>query len=128
MLPSMTSGNDRHPHHGIDYVEIPTTNMDATKAFYAAAFGWTFTEYGPGYTGYVDHARGDLEAGGFVLQEAVVPGGALVIVFSSDLEATSSRVRDAGGTITKEIFSFPGGKRFHFTDPSGIELAVWSLA
>jgi predicted enzyme related to lactoylglutathione lyase len=115
-----------HPHHGIDYVEIPTTNMVASKAFYAASFGWRFNDYGPGYTGYVDGARGDTEAGGFTLAETVTPGGALVILYSTDLDATLARVREAGGTITKEVFDFPGGRRFQFQDPSGIELAVWS--
>ena len=66
----MSSGG-HHPHLGIDYIEIPVLDMDATKKFYAASFGWRFTDYGPGYTGYVDGARGDQEAGGFRLEQSV---------------------------------------------------------
>jgi len=123
----MSTDEANHPHHGIDYIEIPTTDMDATKKFFAASFGWRFNDYGPGYAGYIDGARGDQEAGGFRLEDTVTSGGALVILYSTDLESTAARVRDAGGKITKEIFDFPGGRRFHFEDPSGIEHGVWSL-
>ena len=119
-------GEGTHPHHGIDYIEIPASDMAASKSFYTAAFGWRFNDYGPGYAGFVDGARGDLEAGGLRLEDRVTAGGALVILYSSDLDATLAAVKDAGATITKEIFPFPGGRRFHFADPSGIELAVWS--
>lgn len=121
----MSEAEVTHPHHGIDYIEIPTRDMAASQAFYSAAFEWRFNDYGPGYAGYVDGARGDLEAGGLALVDSVVPGGALVILYSRDLEATFAAVREAGATITKEIFAFPGGRRFQFEDPSGIELAVW---
>lgn len=113
-------------HHGLDYIELPATDLEAAKAFYGAAFGWTFQDYGPGYAGFVDHARGEREAGGFTLVESVGEGGALVVLWSDDLEATLASVEAAGGTIEKAIFSFPGGRRFQFRDPSGLELAVWS--
>ena len=100
--------------------------MQATKAFYGASFGWRFNDYGPGYCGYVDGARGDQEAGGFRLEETVKSGGPLVVLYSKELEATVAKVKEAGGKITKEIFDFPGGRRFEFTDPNGNELAVWS--
>jgi predicted enzyme related to lactoylglutathione lyase len=106
----------------IDYIEFQTTNMDETKKFYIGAFGWKFTDYGPDYASFED---GRL-TGGFVLAESVATGGALVILYALNLEGTETRVKAHGGTIAKKIFEFPGGRRFHFTDPSGNELAVWS--
>ncbi len=113
-------------HHGIDYIELPTTDIAAAKRFYAAAFGWTFPDYGPAYAGFVDHARGEREAGGLTVVESVGEGGVLVVLWSDDLEATLAAVESAGGAISQQIFSFPGGRRFQFRDPSGLELAVWS--
>ena len=110
-------------HHTIDYIEIYVTDMSAAQQFYTAAFGWEFTDYAPTYAGI---KRGTGEAGGICEVEAVTPGGCLVILYSNDLEATAEQVVSAGGEICKEIFSFPGGRRFHFHDPSGNELAVWS--
>jgi len=106
----------------IDYIEFRATDLAAIKSFYGEAFGWKFTDYGPDYTSFED---GRL-TGGFHAADKVEKGGVLVVLFAVDLEATESRVRAAGGTIVKEIFSFPGGRRFHFADPSGNELAVWS--
>ena len=106
----------------IDYIEMPATNIAATKKFYVDAFGWKFTDYGPDYTSFAD---GRL-SGGFTKATAVQRGGALIVIFAVDLADAEQRVRAAGGTITKPVFSFPGGHRFHFTDPSGNELAVWS--
>ena len=106
----------------IDYIEMPATNIAATKKFYVDAFGWKFTDYGPDYTSFAD---GRL-SGGFTKATTVQRGGALVVIFAVDLADAEKRVRAAGGTITKPVFSFPGGHRFHFTDPSGNELAVWS--
>jgi predicted enzyme related to lactoylglutathione lyase len=114
------------PHHGIDYVELPVTDIARSKAFYGAAFGWRFTDYGPAYTGFVDGARGEREAGGFALADAVTPGGPLVVIGSDDLEASLAAVQAAGGSITKPIFTFPGGRRFELEDPDGHRLAVWS--
>lgn len=106
----------------IDYIEMSATNIATTKKFYVDAFGWKFTDYGPDYTSFAD---GRL-AGGFTKAATVQRGGALIVIFALDLADAEKRVRAAGGTITKPVFSFPGGRRFHFTDPSGNELAVWS--
>ncbi len=106
----------------IDYIELPASDVPRTKQFYAAAFGWQFTDYGPDYTSFSD---GRL-AGGFTT-EAHAPGtGILLVLYAEDLAAAQKRVEAAGGTIVKPAFEFPGGRRFHFTDPNGNELAVWS--
>jgi predicted enzyme related to lactoylglutathione lyase len=118
-----------HIHHALNYVELVVADLAASKRFYAAAFGWRFNEYGPEYAGFVDRPDGEKEAGGMRQDPAYAgSGGAgpLVILYSNGLEATRDRVCGAGGTITKAIFAFPGGRRFHFADPSGNELAVWS--
>ena len=114
---------DTHVHHSIDYIEFSVTDMAESKRFYGAAFDWTFTDYGPDYTGI---RKPDGEAGGFRLVPEVSTGGPLVVLYSSDLDLTLRRVREAGGRILEEPFDFPGGRRFHFADPSGNELAVWS--
>jgi predicted enzyme related to lactoylglutathione lyase len=111
-----------HEHHAIDYIEITVTDVAAAKAFYAAAFDWTFNDYGPGYAGIQGSAR---EQGGLA-QGTPVRGGPLVVLFSTDLDATVAKVRAAGGTITKMPFEFPGGRRFQFLDPAGNELGVWA--
>jgi len=115
-----------HAHHAFDYVEIPTLDIEASERFYSDAFGWTFTAYGPGYRGIV--TPDGREGGGLSLVGEVKPGGALVVLFSRDLPASRDSVRDAGGDIVRDIFDFPGGRRFHFADPSGVELAVWGFA
>ncbi len=117
----MTDHN--HIHHGIDYIEISVTDMAESKRFYEAAFGWKFNDYGPGYAGIKKQSG---EAGGLCLEPKVSVGGPLVILYSNDLDTTLAKVREAGGRIAKEPFDFPGGRRFHFEDPSGNELAVWS--
>jgi hypothetical protein len=109
-----------HPENGIIYIELPGQDLTALKAFYQKAFDWTFTDYGPDYTCFSAGAI----AGGFTRAEPVVAGGALVVLFSSDLEARLDRVLKAGGKLVKEIFPYPGGRRFHFADPSGNVLAV----
>lgn len=114
-------------HHAIDYIELNVTDLAASKAFYADAFGWRFNDYGPGYAGIVA-PDGEGEVGGLNASGAVVRGGPLVILFSDDLEATVAAVRSAGGEIVEEPYDFPGGRRFHFTDPSGNELAAWAQA
>ena len=106
----------------IDYIELPATDIAATRRFYVDAFGWKFTDYGPTYTSFED---GRL-AGGFTKDGSVAKGGPLVVIYADNLEAVEQKVRQAGATIVKPIFSFPGGRRFHFSDPSGNELAVWS--
>lgn len=114
-------------HHTIDYIEIPVTDVSRAKEFYGAAFGWTFTDYGPGYAGIVGPAGTPGEVGGLA-QTDVVPGnaGPLVILYSDDIEASVAAVEGAGGTVTEGPFEFPGGRRFHFTDPAGNRLGVWS--
>ena len=106
----------------IDYIEFPARDVAATRRFYAEVFGWEFTDYGPEYTSFAD---GRL-AGGFRAEPEVRSGGPLVVIYARDLAAVERKIRDAGGTIVKDTFEFPGGRRFHFTDPSGNELAVWS--
>jgi predicted enzyme related to lactoylglutathione lyase len=118
--------NATHPHHGIDYIELAVTDMEAAKRFYAACFGWRFNDYAPGYVGFVDGARGDQEAGGFRLESEVKSGGPLIVLYSDDLEKSLASVKEAGGRITKDVFDFPGGRRFELVDPSGNALAVWS--
>ena len=108
-------------HHAIDYVEFTVTDLAAAKRFYTEAFGWSFNDYGPSYAGIQGPER---ELGGFTVGE-VVPGGPLIVIYSTDLDASLSAVQRAGGAIVKEPFGFPGGRRFHFTDPSGNQLAVW---
>lgn len=113
----------------IDYVEISVTDMAAARDFYASAFGWTFTDYGPEYSGIrtaAEAASEADEAGGLLLTDAVTPGGPFVLLYSDDLDATLQAVTAAGGTIVNGPYEFPGGRRFHFTDPSGNELGVWS--
>jgi predicted enzyme related to lactoylglutathione lyase len=106
----------------IDYVELPATDIEATKQFYAAAFGWKFEDYGPDYTSFSD---GRL-AGGFTTESAAPAKGLLLVLYASDLPAAQEKIKAAGGAIVRDIFSFPGGSRLHFTDPNGNELAVWS--
>jgi predicted enzyme related to lactoylglutathione lyase len=106
----------------IDYIELNVSDLARSKAFYGGAFGWQFTDYGPGYCAFSD---GRLD-GGFTTAEPPRPGGPLVIMYADDLAAMQEKVRSVGGVIVKPIFDFPGGKRFQFTDPDGYELAVWS--
>lgn len=113
-----TRGNDRQ----IDNIEFNVNDIARSKAFYGSAFGWTFTDYGPTYTEFSD---GRL-TGGFTTGEPVRPGGPLVILYADDLEQTQARVQAAGATFSRATFAFPGGRRFHFIDPDGYELAVWS--
>jgi predicted enzyme related to lactoylglutathione lyase len=109
-------------HHRIDYIEIGVGDIARSRDFYDKAFGWSFTDYGPTYCEFRD---GRL-AGGFTTDSPVAPGGPLVILYSEDLEATRRRLEEAGGRIVRPVFAFPGGRRFHFQDPDGYELAVWS--
>ncbi len=112
------------PDHNyqIDYVEFPASDIEGTKRFYSAVFGWNFTDYGPNYTSFHD---GRL-AGGFTISAKPVSGGPLIVLYAGALEDTQKKVLAAGGKILIEPFEFPGGRRFHFADPNGNELAVWS--
>ena len=115
-------------HHAIDYFEFTALDLPATKAFYAAAFGWRFNDYGPEYSGIVA-PDGSGEVGGFnATGQGRVGGSPLVLLYSDDLDATVEAVRAAGGAIVNGPYEFPGGRRFHFTDPSGNELGVWQAA
>jgi len=112
-------------HEKINYVEFPAKDLAATKDFFQSAFGWSFVDYGPEYTAFSDQG---LDGGFFQseLASSSQKGAALVIFYSNQLEATLAKVEKAGGSIIRPIFSFPGGRRFHFTEPSGNEFAVWS--
>ena len=124
----MSAESSEHTDRAVDYVELGSTDLEATRRFYEAAFGWEFNAYGPAYLGYHDGPKAERprEAGGFRLEAAVVRGSTLVVLYARDLGAARARVAQAGGSITKETFEFPGGRRFHFSDPSGNELGVWS--
>jgi hypothetical protein len=108
-------------HEQIQYIEFLSKDLPRIKQFYQDAFQWKFTDYGPEYAAF----EGEYVDGGFTHGEPV-KGSVLVILYSGKLEQTLDKVRRAGGTIAKEIFSFPGGRRFHFIDPDGNELSVWS--
>lgn len=109
----------------INYVEFPATDLDATKAFFQTVFGWTFVDYGPDYTAF---GNAGLDGGFFKSDRkaSTASGSALIVLYTDDLETIRAEVEEAGGTIVQPIFPFPGGRRFHFTEPSGNELAVWS--
>lgn len=111
-------------NNSINYIEFPMTDNAGTKAFYGAAFGWEFTDWGPGY---ISFTGAGIEGGFNGLNEAdVTPPGVLVVLYADDLSAALAAVEGAGGKIVKPIYEFPGGRRFHFRDPNGTELAVWS--
>lgn len=112
-------------HEKLNYVEFPSSDLQATKAFFENAFGWSFVDYGPEYTAF----SGQGLDGGFFkasMCSNTSNGAALLVFYSADLENTLSKVTKAGGTIVKPVYSFPGGRRFHFSEPSGNEFAVWS--
>ncbi|MGD9589295.1 MAG: VOC family protein [Pyrinomonadaceae bacterium] len=114
-------------HEKINYVEFPSRDLSATKAFFEKAFGWSFVDYGPTYASF----SGEGLDGGFYeaeLASTTENGGALIVFYSDRLEETLAKVENAGGHILKPIFSFPGGRRFHFAEPSGNEFAVWGSA
>ncbi len=114
--------SDAANNNRIDYIEFPADSVPGMKQFFAAAFGWTFTDYGDDYSSFSD---GRLN-GGITSDPTERPKAPLVVLYAIDLEASLAKVVAAGGTITKPIFSFPGGRRFQFSDPAGNELAVWS--
>jgi len=112
-------------HEKINYVEFPSKNIEVTKSFFSSAFGWSFVDYGPEYAAFSNEGID----GGFFKSELIsstVNGGALIVFYSNKLEQTQLKIEQAGGLIIKAIYSFPGGRRFHFTDPCGNEYAVWS--
>ncbi|WP_028671047.1 VOC family protein [Saccharospirillum impatiens] len=112
-------------HGKINYVEMPARDIAATKRFFGAAFGWSFVDYGPEYTAL---ENAGLDGGFFKSEQSATTsnGSVLVVLYSDNLNATLQQVKAAGGAIMREVFEFPGGRRFHFSDPSGNEFAVWS--
>ena len=112
-------------HEKINYIEFPAFNIEATKTFFQNTFAWKFTDYGPDYSAFND---GFIDGGFFKadLKSIAKNGSALIVLYSEDLESTEKKVAANGGEISVPIFSFPGGRRFHFIEPSGNELAVWS--
>ncbi|MDD9856736.1 MAG: VOC family protein [Gammaproteobacteria bacterium] len=118
--------NRRKDHHEkIDYIEFPATDMAAARAFFTEVFNWSFQDFGGAYMAF----SGAGVDGGFFRSELTVRaagGSALVVFYSAGLEQTQAKIERAGGAIVKPVFSFPGGRRFHFTDPNGNEYAVWS--
>jgi len=109
----------------VDYIEFPARDLDLVQSFYESAFGWSFTSYGPDYRAFTD---GKIDGGFYKAEKksSTEHGAVLVVLYASNLEQTQETVLASGGKVVKEIFAFPGGRRFHFTDPNGNELAVWS--
>ena len=105
----------------LDYLELPAANLPATKEFYTEAFGWTFVDYGPTYAAFEQGLDGGFDADAGEATPQPLP-----VLYAQDLEAMQARVEAAGGVIVRPIYAFPGGRRFHFRDPAGTELAVWS--
>lgn len=120
---SHSSANNKLIHEQIQYLEFLSNDLERAKQFYTKSFGWKFTDYGPEYTAF----EGEYVDGGFTIGTPQ-HGSILVVIYSNDLTATRDQVIQAGGTIVKDIFNFPGGRRFQFNDPDGYELAVWSFA
>jgi hypothetical protein len=108
----------------LDYVELPASDIRATRSFYEKAFGWTMTEFAPSYSATT---TGDTDIG-LQSDASEKPAAPLPVIQVKDLEAALASVEAAGGRIVKPIRAFPGGRRFHFADPSGNELAVWEAA
>ncbi len=107
----------------IDYIEIPVTDLGKARDFFEALFGWSFVSYGEDYMSFSD---GRLDGGFRRVTEAAPANGVLLIFFSEDLERDVERVQQLGAKISEAIFPFPGGRRFHFVDPTGTEYAIWS--
>jgi predicted enzyme related to lactoylglutathione lyase len=113
-------------HEKITYVELPANDLEKVKTFFTQTFAWKFTDYGSEYTAFT-YSGID---GGFYkapLSSLASQGGALVVLFSENIQHTLDKVEQQGGKIIKPIFTFPGGRRFHFADPCGNEWAGWSL-
>ncbi|MDQ7049966.1 MAG: VOC family protein [Enterobacterales bacterium] len=112
-------------HNKINYIEFPAKNMFKTKMFFAKCFAWKFQDYGTDYCAFFESGLD----GGFYKSDqkaSTAKGSCLVVIYSDSLQQTQQAIEQHGGKITKSIFDFPGGRRFHFTEPSGSEFAVWS--
>lgn len=109
----------------VDYVEIPSRDVQATCAFFTDLFGWSWDDYGPDYQSFDD---GHMTGGVYRSEKVatVAAGGTLIVFYHTDLEHMHGRARDLGAQITRDIFEFPGGRRFHFLAPGGGEFAIWS--
>src|SRR5207237_8516760 len=105
----------------VDYIEFGATDLSRTKEFYEKAFGWRFQDYGPDYASFQD---GRL-SGGFTTDAPVRPANPLVVIYAVQLEATEAKIKKVGGNIVRQTYSFTGCRRFHFTDPSGNDIAEW---
>jgi len=112
-------------HEKINYVEFPARDLDVAKQFFSAVCDWSFVDYGPEYSAF---SNAGIDGGFFKSDQSVSTekGSALIVFYSEALEQTLAKVEKAGGSIIKPVFSFPGGRRFHFTDPNENEYAVWS--
>ena len=106
----------------INYIEFKANDLNKIKNFYSHAFDWSFTDYGSTYVAF----SGSGVDGGFEKIEDAIVNGVLVVLYHENLDKILGKIKTVGGVISKEIFMFPGGRRFHFIDPSGNELAVWS--
>ena len=113
-----------HTHHTLDYIELAAPDVAAAKEFYAAAFGWRFNDYGPEYAGILAPDGSD-EVGGLTAAASPSAEGVLVLVYSADVDASLQAVEAAGGTVVDPVFDYPGGRRFHFSDPAGNRLGVY---
>ena len=114
-----------HQHEKINYIEFPAKNIETAKIFFTKVFGWSFVDYGPDYTAFTNAGID----GGFFradISASTKKGSALIVFYSDNLEKTQAKIKSNGGSIIKPIFAFPGGRRFHFSDPNGNEYAVWS--
>lgn len=109
----------------IDYVEIPVTDPIKAREFFAALFGWEFQEWGADYISFSD---GRLDGGLRRSAEPAPASGVLLVFYSEDLVRDTQRITELGGTISQDIFEFPGGRRFHFVDTVGNEYAMWTVA
>lgn len=112
-------------HEKMNYVEFPAKNLQSIKEFFSSVFAWKFTDYGPEYTAFSDEGLN----GGFYKSDkssSTTNGATLVVFYSNSLEKTYTKIKNSSGKIIQEIFEFPGGRRFHFSDPCGNEYAVWS--
>ena len=107
----------------INYVEIPATDPGKARDFFSALFGWTFQEWGDDYISFND---GSLDGGFYRADPSAASTGVLIVFYSEDLERDMARVVELGATISKDIFMFPGGRRFQFRDPAGTEYAIWA--
>lgn len=112
-------------HEKINYVEFPSNDLDETKRFFSQAFNWEFQDFGTEYTAFSNQG---IDGGFFKanLSSSTKTGAALIVFYSNNIEQTQDKIEKSGGTIIKPVFTFPGGRRFHFSEPCGNEFAVWS--